>query len=161
NTLFNVTGSSNTALGASAGADLTSGGDNIDISNRGVAGEANTIRIGTTGTQTATYVAGIWQSPLTGTAAPARVNASAKLGTVPSSARFKEAIKPMDRTSEVIHSLQPVTFRYKKHLDPQGTPQFGLVAEEVAKVNPDLVITDDQGKPFGVRYEEINAMLLN
>jgi uncharacterized coiled-coil protein SlyX len=78
-----------------------------------------------------------------------------------SSARFKEAIKPMDKASEVIHSLQPVTFRYKKHLDPKGATQFGLVAEEVAKVNPDLVMADEQGKPFSVRYKEVNAMLLN
>src|SRR5439155_18570543 len=84
-----------------------------------------------------------------------------KLGTVASSARFKEAIKPMDRASEVIHALQPVSFRYRKELDPTGVPQFGLVAEDVAKVNPDLVVTDEQGKPFTVRYEEVNAMLLN
>ena len=75
--------------------------------------------------------------------------------------RFKEAIKPMDKTSEAILGLKPVSFRYKKALDPQGAPQFGLVAEEVAKVNPDLVVTDNQGKPFTVRYEEVNAMLLN
>jgi trimeric autotransporter adhesin len=80
---------------------------------------------------------------------------------MPSSLRFKEEIKPMDRTSEVIHSLQPVTFRYKKELDPEAVPQFGLVAEDVARVNPDLVIHDPQGKPFSVRYEEVNAMLLN
>ena len=67
----------------------------------------------------------------------------------------------MDKASEAILSLRPVTFRYKKELDPRGAPQFGLVAEEVAKVDPDLVMTDDQGKPFTVRYEEVNAMLLN
>src|SRR5439155_12383613 len=76
-------------------------------------------------------------------------------------ARFKEAIKPMDKASEAILDLKPVTFRYKKELDPKGAPQFGLVAEEVAKVNPDLVMTDEQGKPFTVRYDEVNAMLLN
>ena len=67
----------------------------------------------------------------------------------------------MDTASEVILALRPVTFRYKKELDPKGAPQFGLVAEEVAKVNPDLVVLDEQGKPFTVRYEEVNAMLLN
>jgi len=67
----------------------------------------------------------------------------------------------MDKASEVIHSLQPVTFRYKKELDPDGIPQFGLVAEDVAKVNSDLVARDDQGKPYSVRYEAVNAMLLN
>jgi hypothetical protein len=67
----------------------------------------------------------------------------------------------MDKASQAILELKPVTFRYKKELDPKGAPQFGLVAEEVAKVNPDLVVADDQGKPFTVRYEEVNAMLLN
>ena len=124
-------------------------------------GESGVIRIGTTGTQTATYVAGVWQAPITGDASPVRVNSSGKLGTVPSSKRFKEEIKPMDESSEAIHSLRPVTFRYKEELDPEGIPQFGLVAEEVARVNPDLVVTDEQGQPFSVRYEEINAMLLN
>jgi hypothetical protein len=83
------------------------------------------------------------------------------MGTTTSSARYKEKIQPMDRTSEAIHSLQPVTFRYKEELDPVGIPQFGLVAEEVAKVNPDLVARDEQGKPYSVRYEAVNAMLLN
>jgi len=78
-----------------------------------------------------------------------------------SSARFKENIQPMDKASEAIFSLQPVTFRYKKGLDAEGVPQFGLVAEEVAKTAPELVMTDEQGKPFTVRYEEVNAMLLN
>ena len=84
-----------------------------------------------------------------------------KLGTVVSSARFKEAIKPMDKASEAILALKPVTFRYKHELDPDGIPQFGLVAEEVEKVNPDLVARDEQGKPYTVRYEAVNAMLLN
>src|SRR5205814_6810305 len=89
------------------------------------------------------------------------VNSSGKLGQVISSARFKEAIRPMDQTSEAILSLQPVTFRYKHELDPQGIPQFGLVAEQVEKVNPDLVVRDEQGKVMTVRYEAVNAMLLN
>ena len=78
-----------------------------------------------------------------------------------SSERFKEAIKPMDKASEAILALKPVTFRYKQELDPEGIPQFGLVAEEVEKVNPDLVARDDEGKPYTVRYEAVNAMLLN
>ena len=78
---------------------------------------------------------------------------------MPSSPRFKEAIKPMDEASEAILSLQPVSFRYKKELDPNAVPQFGLIAEEVAQVAPHLVIADDQGRPFTVRYEEVNAML--
>jgi Chaperone of endosialidase len=78
-----------------------------------------------------------------------------------SSARNKEQIKPMDKASEAVLSLKPVTFSYKKELDPKAIPQFGLVAEDVAKVAPDLVAKDDQGKPYTVRYEAVNAMLLN
>src|SRR5437870_13580267 len=83
------------------------------------------------------------------------------LGTVVSSERFKDAIKPMDRASEAILALKPVTFRYKHEPDPKGIPQFGLVAEEVEKVNPNLAACDEQGKPYTVRYEAVNAMLLN
>src|SRR6185503_9550571 len=78
-----------------------------------------------------------------------------------SSKHFKDAITPMAKSSEAILSLKPVTFRYKKELDPEAIPQFGLVAEDVAKVDPDLVARDDQGKPYTVRYEAVNAMLLN
>src|SRR6266853_343045 len=118
------------------------------------------IRIDTQGTQTATFIAGVRGVAITG-AQPVGVNASGQLGVKPSSARFKEAIKLMDKASEAIFSLQPVTFRYKKALDPEALPQFGLVAEQVAKVDPDLVARDDQGKPFTVRYDEVNVMLLN
>ena len=89
------------------------------------------------------------------------VDSNGQLGTVLSSERFKEAIKPMDKASEAILALQPVTFRYKHELDPEGIPQFGLVAEEVEKVNPDLVARDEEGKVYTVRYEAVNAMLLN
>jgi predicted ribosome quality control (RQC) complex YloA/Tae2 family protein len=89
------------------------------------------------------------------------IDTNGHLGTVVSSARFKEAIEPMDTASESILALQPVTFHYKKDLDPNGIPQFGLVAEQVAKVDPDLVARDQKGKPYTVRYEAVNAMLLN
>src|SRR5438132_10754591 len=89
------------------------------------------------------------------------IDSTGKLGTVVSSARFKDEIKPMDKASEVILALEPVTFRYKPELDPNGIPQFGLVAEEVEKVNPDLVVRDEDGKINTVRYEAVNAMLLN
>jgi hypothetical protein len=89
------------------------------------------------------------------------VNSSGKLGVAASSARFKEAIKPMDSATETILALKPVTFRYKHELDPDGIPQFGLVAEQVENVNPDLVVRDDDGKIITVRYEAMNAMLLN
>jgi hypothetical protein len=154
----NIIGSGNVALGANAGFHLTTGNNNIDISNRGVAGESNTIRIGKT--HTATYIAGI-----SGVTVPGGIgviiDSSGHLGTTTSSARFKEAIKPMDTASEAILALHPVTFRYKHELDPAGIPQFGFVAEEVEKVNPDLVARDEQGKPYTVRYEAVNAMLLN
>jgi hypothetical protein len=155
----NTTGFNNIALGFAAGDLLTTGDDNIDIGNEGVADEAGTVRIGTNGTQTRTFIAGISGVVVSG--AGVVVNASGQLGVASSSARFKEAIKPMDKASEAILSLKPVTFRYKCELDPEGIPQFGLVAEEVEKVNPDLVARDEQGKPYTVRYEAVNAMLLN
>jgi hypothetical protein len=158
--LNNTTGSNNIALGHGAGSNLTTGDNNIDIGFIGVAGQSNTIRIGTQGTQTATFIAGINGAAVGGGGA-VRVNANGQLGTAPSSARFKQNIKPMDKASEAIHALKPVTFLYKKEVDSEGTPQFGLVAEEVEKVNPDLVARDDQGKVYTVRYEAVNAMLLN
>src|SRR6266550_7285731 len=158
--LNNTTGSFNIALGDSAGFDLTTGDNNIDIGNLGVVAESNTIRIGTVGTQTRAFIAGISGTAVSG-GMPVRVNASGKLGTAPSSQRFKEAIKPMEKASEAILALKPVTFRYKQEIDPDRIPQFGLVAEQVEKVNPDLVARDEQGKPYTVRYEAVNAMLLN
>src|SRR5205814_6609648 len=89
------------------------------------------------------------------------VNSNGRLGTVTSSKRFKEEIKPMDEASEALYSLKPVTFRYRKKIDPQGIPQCGLVAEDVAAVNPDLVVRDKEGKAYSVRYEQVNSMLLN
>jgi hypothetical protein len=146
-------------LGFTAGLNLTTGSNNIDIGNVGVAGEANKIRIGTVGTQTATFIAGIHGATVTGTAVV--VSSGGQLGVAPSSARFKDEIKPMDEVSEAILALKPVTFRYKHELDPDGIPQFGLVAEQVEKVNPDLVARDAEGKVYTVRYEAVNAMLLN
>jgi septal ring factor EnvC (AmiA/AmiB activator) len=125
----------------------------------GVAGEANTIRIGKQGTQRSTFIAGIFGTAVSGSTVV--VNSSGKLGVAASSAGFKEAIKPMDKASEALLALKPVTFRYKKELDPEGIPQFGLVAEQVEKVNPDLVARDSEGKVYTVRYEAVNAMLLN
>jgi len=89
------------------------------------------------------------------------VNDKGQLGTLTSSARYKQAIKPMASSSEIIYSLHPVTYRYKKTLDPAGISQFGLVAEQVAKVAPELVAYDKEGKPYSVRYQAVNAMLLN
>jgi uncharacterized coiled-coil protein SlyX len=158
--LGNNNGSNNIALGYSAGVNLVKGDNNIDIGNAGVAGDAGVIRIGTTGTQTATFIAGIRGVPISG-GTEVGVNASGQLGVRASSARYKDAIKPMDKESEAILALKPVTFRYKKEIDPNRTPEFGLVAEDVEKVNPDLVVRDNQGKPYSVRYDQVNAMLLN
>src|SRR5438105_11522243 len=155
----NTTGNGNIALGNNAGGNLTTGSNNIDIFDRGVAGEANTIRIGKQGTQRTTFIAGISGGTVTGTAVV--VDSNGQLGVAPSSQRFKDAIQPMNKASEAILALKPVTFRYKHELDPKGIPQFGLVAEQVEKVNPDLVARDDEGKPYTVRYEAVNAMLLN
>ena len=155
----NRVGRGNVALGFEAGFNLNTS-DNIDIANRGVAGDVGTIRIGTTGTQTNAYVAGISGATVP-TGVAVIVDADGHLGTTTSSARFKENIKPMDKASEAILSLNPVTFHYKKDLDPKSVTQFGLVAEQVEKVNPDLVARDEQGKPYTVRYDAVNAMLLN
>ena len=162
--LFNMTGGvGNIALGSSAGVNLIAGNHNIYIGSPGEAGESNTIRIGTVPARgivmTRTFIGGVSGIAVTGPAV--HVNGSGQLGIVPSSARFKEAIRPMDKVSEAILSLQPVTFRYKQELDPNGIPQFGLVAEQVEKVNPDLIVRDEDGKVTTVRYEAVNAMLLN
>ena len=158
--LQNTTGASNIALGVNAGSVLTTGNNNIDIGNGGIPAEANTIRIGQQGTQTTTYIAGISGATASGGVA-VFVNADGQLGTLTSSARFKEAIKSMDNASEALFSLKPVTFRYKKEIDPKSTAQFGLVAEDVEKVNRDLVVRDEKGEIYSVRYDQVNAMLLN
>jgi Chaperone of endosialidase len=155
----NTTGKFNIALGVLAGSALTTGDCNIDIGNEGVIDEGHTIRIGDSN-QTATYIAGIsGQTVSAGVAV--YVNADGKLGTVTSSRRFKDDIKPMEKASEAILALKPVCFRYKHEIDPAGASQFGLVAEDVEKVNRDLVVRDKEGKPYGVRCDQVNAMLLN
>jgi len=155
----NTTGSFNIALGDFAGSNLTTGDENIDIGNVGVAGDANTIRIGDDTHQGATFIAGIYGVTVSGLTVV--MDSSDHLGTVGSSRRFKDEIKPMDKVSEAILALKPVTFRYKKEIDSKGIPQFGLVAEDVEKVNPDLIVRDKEGKPYSVRYDAVNAMLLN
>jgi hypothetical protein len=155
----NTIGSNNTALGYFAGLLLSTGNHNIDIANSGVAGDDGTIRIGTSGLQTATFIAGIYDTAVSGTTVI--VSSSGQLGVAASSQRFKAEIKPMEKASEAVLALKPVTFRYKPEFDPDGIAQFGLVAEEVEKVNPALVLRDADGKPYSVRYEAVNAMLLN
>jgi uncharacterized coiled-coil protein SlyX len=176
--LFRSQGDQNVGLGFFAGANLSDGGtNNIYIGNVGpvpIGTESNTIRLGTqtattvtTGgveshpmpAHTTTFIAGISGAAVTGSAV--LVSSSGQLGVRVSSKRFKEEIKPMDQASEAILALKPVSFRYKKEIDPDRTAQFGLVSEEVEKVNPDLVVRDADGKAYTVRYEAVNAMLLN
>jgi trimeric autotransporter adhesin len=164
--LLNYTGASgsgfNTVVGDQAGGNLSDGSDNIYIGATAAAGVTNEdghIRIGDPQFVTDCFIAGISTAPVTGTAVV--VNANGKLGVAPSSKRFKNEIKPMEKQSESILALKPVTFRYKQEIDANRIPQFGLVAEDVAKVNPDLVVRDREGKPYTVRYDAVNAMLLN
>jgi hypothetical protein len=155
----NTSGNVNTALGAFAGTNLTTGNNNIDIGNLGLAGESSTIRIGSE-SQTRTFIAAI-RGVTTGIADAVSVviDSNGQLGTMSSARRFKKETKPMDQASEAVLALKPVTFHYKS--DKTNTPQFGLIAEEVAKVNPDLVVRDKKGEIYTVRYEAVNAMLLN
>ena len=107
----------------------------------------------------AVFVAGVNNHPIVGS--PIAIDTNGKLGVQASSVHFKKDIKPMDKVSEAILALKPVTFNYKQEIDPTRTAQFGLVAEDVEKANPDLVVHDKEGKPFSVRYDAVNAMLLN
>src|SRR6266576_722554 len=161
NALKNVfEGIENNALGHSAGRNLSNSGSyNIDIGNIGGAGDNRVVRIGDTD-KVRTFIAGVSDRTVTNGLA-VHVNAAGQLGTAPSSERFKDDIKPMGKASEAIFALKPVTFRYKKGIDPNGIQQFGLVAEEVEKVDRDLVVRDLGGKPYTVRYDAVNAMLLN
>jgi hypothetical protein len=146
----NITGSSNVALGFRAGFNITGNG-NICIGQNivGLSGESNVTRIGNIGSTA--QANGVFVT----------VGAGGKLGFQVSSRRYKDDIKPMDKASEALFALKPVSFRYKREIDPARSPDFGLIAEDVATVNPDLVARDDGGKVYTVRYEAVNAMLLN
>jgi hypothetical protein len=160
NALFSNTGNNNTALGFAAGDSLTTGSNNIDIGNHGVAGESGIIRIGG-GSQTATYIAGIAGQTVGAGGSTCYVDNDGKLGVFLSARRYKENIQCMDDASAALFSLKPVTFRYKPEFDKSGTSHFGLIAEEVAEVAPNLVTHDAKGQLSTVRYEAVNAMLLN
>src|SRR5438445_333279 len=152
----NTTGNFNIALGQGAGSRLTTGDSNIDIGAFGFPGESATIRIGEG--QTKTFIDGIRGATVVG-GVPVVIDGSGQLGTIVSSKRFKKEIQPMEKASEAILALKPVTFLYKS--DATNTPQFGLIAEEAAEVNPDLVVRDENGDIYTVRYDAVNAMLLN
>ncbi len=153
---LNTTGNFNIALGQGAGSRLTTGDSNIDIGAFGFPGESATIRIGEG--QTKTFIDGIRGATVVG-GVPVVIDGSGQLGTIVSSKRFKKEIQPMEKASEAILALKRVTFLYKS--DATNTPQFGLIAEEVAEVNPDLVVRDENGDIYTVRYDAVNAMLLN
>jgi len=165
----NVSGSSNVVIGGfGAGFNIVSGSNNIyigpGVSANGPFDESDTIRINDSapaagGSTSQVFFAGIHGSTVGAVNSPVLVNPNGQLGTAVSSARFKKDIDRMGKTSEAIFSLRPVTFHYKG--DTTNTPQFGLIAEEVAKVNPALILLDNEGKPYSVHYEHINAMLLN
>src|SRR5205823_2977395 len=161
----NTSGTFNVAIGVQALSSNTEGGGNIALgfgAGDSVTTANNVICIGASGenVNASCYIGNIFNATSSlGTAV--FVNSAGKLGTTTSSRRFKDDIKPMDQASEAILALKPVTFRYKQQIDPKGVPQFGLVAEEVEKVNPDLVVRDKEGKPYSVRYDQVNAMLLN
>jgi len=157
--LLNTTGNDNIALGNAAGLFLATGDNNIDIGNNGVTSDSGTTRIGTM--QGAIYLAGIAGQIVGAGGTTCYVDNDGKLGVFLSSRRFKTDIADMGAASEALLALRPITFRYKPELDKTCTPQFGLVAEEVAKVNPDLVTRDAKGELTTVRYEAVNAMLLN
>ena len=165
-TLFQTTtGASNTAIGSSALQANTTGSGNIALgvqAGTSVTTADNVIAIGASGENidNTCYIGNIFnQATVNGI--PIIINSANKLGTTVSSRRFKEDIKAMDKVSEALFALKPVTFRYRQQIDPKGIPQFGLVAEDVEKVNPDLVVPDKEGKPYSVRYDQVNAMLLN
>jgi hypothetical protein len=166
NSLLNLTsGNVNVAVGSPAGVNLTSGEFNVFIGSGAgsdVTTASNVICIGAAGNNISgtCFIDHIFNGTSSGGVA-VFVNSNGRLGTSTSSQRFKEDIKPMGRASEAILALKPVTFHYKKELDADRIPQFGVVAEDVEKVNPDLIVRDKDGKPYSVRYEQVNAMLLN
>jgi hypothetical protein len=159
---FNSTGSGNIALGRNAGFYAT-GSNNIDIGNYGIYGESSTTRVGTSGVHTRTFIAGI-RGVTTGVAnaIPVLVDSNGQLGTVSSSRRFKEEIRDMDDLTDRLLELRPVVFRYRPEVQTAERPlEYGLIAEEVAEVFPELVVYDDDGEPFTVKYHLLASMLLN
>ena len=158
--LNNITGGGNIAIGVASGSNLTAGDNNIYIGNVGAPGDSSTTRIGFAKVTQKTFIDGI-RGVTTGfnDAVNVVIDSAGQLGTISSSRRFKKEIKPMEKASEAILGLNPVTFHYKS--DAKGTPQFGLIAEEVAAVDPDLVVRDQNGAIYTVRYDAVNAMLLN
>jgi hypothetical protein len=163
NALYAINGgaSYNIAVGYQAGNQLVNGSNNIDIGNAGTASDSNTIRIGTQNTHLTTYIAGVSGSGISGGATMV-VSSSGQVGVVLSSSRYKEQVHDVGDASDALMQLRPVTFRYKKPAEDGSKPlQYGLIAEEVAKVYPELVISGPDGQPESVAYHELPALLLN
>jgi hypothetical protein len=164
-------GDENTAVGRNAGDSIIDGSHNVVVggdAGSGIVHANNVIAIGVTGGSTvlgeasnSCYIGSIYEQNIGGAGVPHAVwvDADGTLGLMPSSRRFKHNIQPVDKTSETLYSLKRVTFKYNS--DKKGTPQYGLIAEEVAEINPDLILRNDKGEILSVRYEQINAMLLN
>jgi hypothetical protein len=159
----NSKGSNNTAVGYLAGFNLISGSNDIDIGNEGVGNDNGVIRIGTAGTQVSAFIAGIYgETTSAKNAVPVLIDSNGNLGTMSSSRRYKEDIQDMGDTSSGLMRLRPVTFRYKKPFDDGSQPtQYGLIAEEVAEVYPDLVARSADGQIETVKYQLLDPMLLN
>jgi hypothetical protein len=157
----NTSGNFNVAIGEDAGSNIRTGSNNIDIAGRGTVNEANTIRVGTQGTQTRTFIAGVSRPLTNGSEATELVvdTTTGQAGLFPSSLRFKRDIHDMGNASGGLMRLRPVSFRYKS--DPHASLQYGLVAKEVARVYPELVSRGADGKVQSVRYLEFTALLLN
>jgi len=161
---FTMTGSGNTYIGSEAGSGERSGtgSNNIFINNAGFSYDVNTIRIGDPGVQTSAYIAGIFGSAVLNNGLAVYVDGNGQLGTVVSSLRFKEQVRDMGDSTDALMKLRPVTFLYKpEYANGERTLQYGLIAEEVAKVYPELVAYDNDGQPYSVRYQYLSTMLLN
>ena len=156
----NTTGDNNIGLGREAGRNQTIGSDNIYIDNDGVAAESGKIKIGNSN-HTETFIEGIDGNTATGGVA-VLINSSNELHTLVSSIRFKEAVRDMGEASDALMQLRPVTFRYREEVAKGGDgPEYGLIAEEVAAVAPELVAYDGEGQPYSVRYHVLPSLLLN
>ncbi len=159
--LYNSTGSWNIAIGYEAGYQISTGSNNIDIGHQGISNDSNTIRIGTSGTHSTTFIAGI-NGVNIASGSTVLINSNGELGTLQSSARYKDEVRDMGNASGALMSLRPVTFRYKRATEDGSRPlQYGLIGEEVANVYPDLVVYGLDGKVESVQYHELPALLLN
>lgn len=161
NTLYALSsGSWNIALGYQAGNLLGSGNNNIDIGNTGISTDSGIIRIGSAGSQSSAFIAGVSTTNITGV--PVLINSSGQLGIASSSVRFKQDITAVGGDSSDLMKLRPVKFRYRQEvMNGSAVTHFGLIAEEVAKVYPELVVYDDTGLPFSIAYQELPSLLLS